>query len=194
MVLPLNIPQIDAFSDEELTSLCLANPDLSIERDKHGQIFINMSPTFALTSLNNSELNAEISLWNRQMKAGKVFDSNSAFILPDTSMRGPDVAWVQKEHWDQLSLKEKKSFPKLVPDFVVELISETDKLEEVKEKMEQWVKNGVRLAWLVNPKEQLTYVYQEGNEVVNEISFDETLSGKDVLAGFEVKLSEILEY
>ena len=194
MVLPLNIPQIDSFSDEELTSLCLANPELNIERDENGQIFINMSPTYALTSLNNSELNTEVSLWNRRMRAGKVFDSNSAFILPDTSMRGPDVAWVQKERWDKLSLKEKKSFPKLVPDFVVELASDTDLLDDVKNKMGKWIKNGVRLAWLVNPKEQLTYVYQKGSKVVREVSFDETLNGGQVLVGFEVKLSEILEY
>lgn len=194
MVLPLNIPQIDTFSDEELTSLCLANPDLSIERDENGQIFINMSPTYALTSLNNSELNTEVSLWNRQKKAGKVFDSNAAFVLPDTSMRGPDVAWVQKERWDKLSLQEKKSFPKLVPDFVVELASETDKLDDVKDKMKKWIKNGVRLAWLVDAKEQLTYVYQKGDEIVNEVSFHELLSGREVLSGFEVKLSEILEY
>lgn len=93
-----------------------------------------------------------------------------------------------------VSLKEKNSFPKLVPDFVVELLSETDKLDEIKGKMDKWIKNGVRYSWLVNPKEQLTYVYQEGSEIVTETSFDESLSGENVLTGFEVKLSEILEY
>lgn len=194
MVLPLNIPQFDTFSDEELLSLCLANPDLSIERDENGQIFINMSPTFALTSSNNSELNTEVSLWNRKKRAGKVFDSNSAFVLPDTSMRGPDVAWVRKERWEELSFEEKKSFPKLVPDFIVELLSDSDRLEEIKDKMKKWVKNGVRLAWLVNAKKELTYVYRFNSKIVDEVLFIETLSGEDVLPGFKVVLADILEY
>ena len=81
MVMPLNIPKVGKFSDEELVALCLANPDLNIERDEQGQILINMSPTYALTSSFNSSLNFEISLWNKKTKAGKVFDSNSAFFL-----------------------------------------------------------------------------------------------------------------
>ncbi|MCU0325987.1 MAG: Uma2 family endonuclease [Spirosomaceae bacterium] len=192
MTLPINIPQIDTFSDEELIALCLANPDLSIERDESGQLFINMSPTFALTSSNNSELNAELTIWNRKTKLGKVFDSNSAFILPDSSMRGPDVAWITKERWDALRIDEKKSFPKLAPDFVVELASESDNLEELKLKMAKWIQNGVRLAWLVNPKNRETYIYRQNKEV-EVLRFSQKLLGEDVLINFEVVLDDILE-
>lgn len=193
MTLPINIPQIDTFSDEELIALCLANPDLSIERDEHGQLFINMSPTFALTSSHNSELNAELTIWNRKTKLGKVFDSNSAFILPDSSMRGPDVAWITKERWDALRIDEKKSFPKLAPDFVVELASESDNIEELKQKMTKWIQNGVRLAWLVNSKNRETYIYRP-NKDVETLQFSQKLVGKDVLIGFEVVLDDILEF
>lgn len=191
MVLPLNIPQVSVFSDEELLRLCLANPELHIERDENGQLLINMSPTYALTSSNNSELNFEIALWNRQHKAGKVFDSNSAFVLPDTSMRGPDIAWIAQHRWDNLSLKEKKSFPKITPDFVAELQSDTDNIEELKAKMTKWVQNGVRLAWLISPQQKQTYIYHIGN--IEIISFDKPLTGRDVLVDFEVILSNILE-
>ncbi|MFN3848570.1 MAG: Uma2 family endonuclease [Spirosomataceae bacterium] len=193
MTLPINIPQIDTFSDEELIALCLANPDLSIERDEHGQLFINMSPTFALTSSNNSELNAELTIWNRKTKLGKVFDSNSAFILPDSSMLGPDVAWITKERWDALRIDEKKSFPKLAPDFVVELASESDNIEELKQKITKWIQNGVRLAWLVNPKNRETYIYRPNKEV-ETLQFGQKLIGEDVLIGFEVVLDDILEF
>ncbi|UFH54022.1 hypothetical protein [Spirosoma sp. KNUC1025] len=79
MQLPLNIPQIDRFTDDELVRFCLANPELNIERDENGTLYIDMSPTHLLTSSNNSELNTEIGIWNRKTKAGKVIDSNGGF-------------------------------------------------------------------------------------------------------------------
>lgn len=103
MQLPLHIPQLEQFSDEELVRFCLANPELQVERDENGALFINMSPTHLLTSSNNSELNIEIGIWNRKTKAGKVIDSNGGFFLKDKSMKAPDVAWIRKERWDALS-------------------------------------------------------------------------------------------
>jgi Uma2 family endonuclease len=124
----------------------LANPELNIERDEKGQISINMSPTYALISSFNSNILIEIGIWNRKTKTGKIFDSNSAFFLPDDSMHGPDVAWISKERWDSLIASEKKSIPKIVPDFIIVLQSETDNIKELKQKMTKWVKNGVKLA------------------------------------------------
>lgn len=192
MILPLNIPQIDRFTDDELVRFCLANPELNIERDENGTLYIDMSPTHLLTSSNNSELNTEIGIWNRKTKAGKVIDSNGGFFLKDKSMKAPDVAWIRREQWDSLSKKEKHSFPHLAPDFVLELVSDSDNLEIVKMKMEKWLANGVRLAWLVSPDEKLTYIYRLGQSPETK-SFTQTLSGEDVMLGFETVLAEILE-
>lgn len=191
MVMPLNIPSIGKFSDEELITLCLANPDLNIERDEKGQILINMSPTYALTSSFNSSLIFEIFSWNKKNKAGKVFDSNSAFFLPDSSMKGPDVAWVAIGRWDNLSMAEKKSIPKLVPDFIIELQSENDNISELKNKMGKWMENGVKLAWLVSPQSQETMVYFDNT--IENVPFKNKLDGKNVLVDLELIMSEILE-
>ena len=192
MQLPLHIPQIDHFTDEELVRFCLANPELNIERDENGILYINMSPTHLLTSSNNSELNTEIGIWNRKAKAGKVIDSSGGFFLKDKSMKAPDVAWIRRERWDALSKKEKHSFPYLAPDFVLELASDSDNLHAVKAKMEKWILNGVRLAWLVSPDEKLTYIYRPDQFPATKL-FTETLSGEEVLVGFETVLAEILE-
>jgi Uma2 family endonuclease len=191
MVVPLNIPSIGKFSDEELITLCLANPDLNIERDEKGQILINTSPTYALTSSFNSSLNFEIYSWNKKFKLGKVFDSNSAFFLPDSSMKGPDVAWVSKARWENLSLKEKKSIPKLVPDFIIELQSETYNQAELKQKMVKWMENGVQLAWLVCPQSQETLVYFKNTTEI--VPFKNKLDGKNILVDLEIIMREILE-
>lgn len=133
--MPLNIPQLDCFTDEELVRFCLANPELNVERDENSTLYIDMSPTHLLTSANNSELNTETGIWNRKAKAGKVFDSNGGFFLKDKSMKAPDVAWIRRERWEALSKKEKHSFPYLAPDFVLELVSDSDNLDAVKVKM-----------------------------------------------------------
>ena len=192
MQLPLHIPQLERFSDEELVRFCLANPELSVERDENGTLYLTMSPTHLLTSANNSELNIEIGIWNRRSKAGKVIDSNGGFFLKDKSMRAPDLAWIRRDRWDALSRDEKKSFPYLAPDFVVELQSDSDNINDLKRKMEKWIQNGVRLAWLISPRELQTYIYQPNRNFMTK-AFSETLSGEDVLVGFETVLANILE-
>lgn len=190
MVLPLNIPTDSKFSDGELVALCMANKDLNIERNENGQLLLNMSPTYALTSSYNSDLNFQIYLWNKTSELGRVFDSNSAFFLPDGSMRGPDVAWISNEKWDLLNIDEKKSIPKLVPDFIIELESETDNIEELKAKMDKWMGNGVKLAWLVSPKLKQTFIYDENS--ISSVSFNDIIYGGEVLKGLQLRLNEIL--
>jgi Uma2 family endonuclease len=193
MILPLKFPTLESFTDDELVAFSMANPDLFVERDERGQLFINITPTFALSSSNNSELITELGLWNRKYKAGKVLESNGGYFLPDSSMRVPDAAWIRLDRWNALSMAEKKSFPRLVPDFVIELKSETDSLAELKAKMHKWIENGVRLAWLVSTEEQVTYIYQPG-KVESQCLFTDRLVGEDVLIDFSVRLSDILEY
>jgi Uma2 family endonuclease len=192
MTIPLMLPNAGTFSDQELVKFCAQNPDIGIERDEHGRISIDMSPSYILTSSNNSELTTEIGLWNRKTKAGKVIDSNGGFFLKDRSMRAPDVAWIRRERWEALSQAEKKSIPHLVPDFVIELLSDTDSLKKTQKKMEKWIKNGVRLAWLVNTRSQQTEIYRPGQPTETQ-PFSATLSGEAVLDGFETILADILE-
>ncbi len=193
MIIPLHIPQLSKFSDDELVVFCPANPELVVERDENGQLFISMSPTYALTSSNSSELIAELVLWNRSKGNGKVLESSGGFFLPDTSMRVPDVAWIRNEQWVRLTPAEKKSFPYLSPDFIIELKSDTDSLADLQAKMEKWIGNGVRMGWLIIPEKAETHIYMPDSPVM-VLPFEALLEGGEVLPGFKVKLSEILEY
>lgn len=193
MILPLNIPAHPYFTDEELVAFCIANPDLNMERDENGQLHITMTSAFLVGSSNNSELIGELIIWNRKKKGGRVIESNGGFFLNDKSMRVPDVAWIHIERWNALSHDEKESFPHMAPDFVIELKSKTDNLAYLQRKMTKWIKNGVRLAWLVCPDSQTTYIYEPGKPQLAK-HFDETLSGGEVLIGFSTRLSDILEY
>jgi Uma2 family endonuclease len=190
MRLTLNFPQDLTFTDEELFAFCRANPDLRIERDENGFLLI-MPPTGLESSFRNNELSADVTNWNRKTRLGRVSDSNGGYTLPDTSMKAPDVAWVSHERLAAVSSDDLKRFAHVCPDFVMELLSENDTLPELQEKMEKYLKNGVRLGWLIDPKARLTHVYRPGREP-EAVPFEATLGGGEVMPGFELNVARTL--
>jgi Uma2 family endonuclease len=184
----LNTRSLRRFTDDEFYQFCSDNPDLKFELDAQKNIII-LSNSGGKAGNYNAEILAEIGLWNRIEKGGMCFDSSTTFRLPNGAVRSPDVAWIKMERWNALSGKEKKQFPPLCPDFIIEIKSPSDSLAAQKPKMNEWVSNGCRLAWLINPEEELTYVYSNGK--IESIPFEENLSGKEVTKGFEIKLSAI---
>jgi Uma2 family endonuclease len=164
----LKHPAFDNMSDDEFFSFCVQNKGLNIERDENKQILI-MPPEGNDSSAKNSILNFDLFLWNKKTRLAIVFDSSAGFYLSDTSMRNPDAAWISNEKWNRIGKEERKKFTNLTPDFVIELMSASDRLNSAKDKMEKWIKNGVLLAWLIDPKNETVHVYKSSGtmEVVN---------------------------
>lgn len=187
----LKFPSHTQLTDDELFDFCSTNKGLRIERNTKGELII-MSPVGGKSSSHNNAVGALLWLWNQNNKTGITFDSSGGFVLPDKAMRSPDAAWVDKKKWELLSEDQKKRFPPLSPDFVIKILSESDSLKELKLKMEEWIQNGTRLAWLIDPIEQKAYVYSEKGLTKTVDSFSEKLDGGDVLPGFELSL-EILK-
>ncbi len=186
----LHTSDVVRLSDDELFRLCAANRELRIERDSNGNLIL-MAPAGGETSARNVNLGADLVIWNRKTRLGIAFDSNGGFVLPNGAMRAPDISWIPIERWNGLSAEQRKKFLPLCPDFVVELRSPSDRLADVKKKMQEWMDNGCRLGWLIDPEEEKAYIYrQNGDQSVVE-SFDETLSGEDVMPGFVLALKEL---
>jgi Uma2 family endonuclease len=198
MLWPLNLvlERDDRLSDAEFFDFCQLNPKLRIERDETGQIFFDM-PTGTVqthncvSSVRNADLIAEVVIWNRRKKTGVVTDSNGGFTLPDTSVRAPDVAWTSNERLAMITDNELKKFAPVCPDFVIELLSESDNLPPLLKKMEKYLENGVRLAWLIDAVKQETTVYRP-DAPTQTVPFTNELSGYDVLPEFVVTLSELI--
>ncbi len=182
---------IGRMTDREFFLFASSNRDYKIERETNGQIIINM-PTGLKKSNFNSEFNYELIHWNRKYKLGYAFDSNGGFTLPDTSVKSPDASWVRKDRWENLAKHEKEVFGHLVPDFIVEIVSESDILSQQKIKMKQWIENGIILGWLIDPKSQTTFIYHLGKDDVEEKVFSETLDGEDILPNFSINLSVLI--
>lgn len=182
----LDIEPLGHINDEQFYQLCRKNPQIKFERHASGELVI-MSPTGGETGNLNSEINADIVIWNRQTKLGKVFDSSTCFKLPNGANRSPDVAWISLERWNELTSDEKSKFPPITPDFVLELMSPSDNLQETQLKMQEYINNGARLGWLLNQKAKQVQIYRLGKntEILNNPDY---LDGEEVLPGFRLQL------
>jgi Uma2 family endonuclease len=181
----LNLKTVN-LSDEQFYQLCHNNDEWRLEQTAQGELII-MPPIGAISGNRESDLNGFVWLWNRQTKLGKVFSSSTIFTLPNSAKRSPDVAWIAKERWDALPLEEQEKFAKICPDFVIELRSRTDSLTQLQAKMEEYLANGVRLGWLIDPMSQQIAIYRP-NQAVEIISLPTTLSGENVLPEFTLEL------
>mgnify|MGYP001244577748 CR=1 FL=1 len=186
--LALTLPN-GGFTDDQFYEFCQLNDNLKIERNSKGKIII-MALTGGKTGNRNAELNAEFVLWNRRKKNGFVFDSSTGFRIPSGATYSPDLAWVTNERWNTLTEEQKEKFVPLCPDFVVELVSVSQDVESLEDKITEFIENGCRLAWLVDPYEKMTHVYRP-KVAVEKIPFDQELHGGQVLEGFKIRLSDI---
>ncbi|MDM3845494.1 MAG: Uma2 family endonuclease [Aphanizomenon gracile PMC649.10] len=181
----LNIKNVE-LSDDQFYQLCQINEDWKLEQTAKGELII-MPPVGAISGNRESEFNADVVIWNRQTKLGKVFSSSTVFTLPNGGKRSPDVAWIANERWESLSIKEKEIFAKICPDFVIELRSRTDSLSQLQEKMQEYLNSGLRLGWLIDPQNQQVEIYRQ-NQSVEIVPLPTSLSGENVLPGFILEL------
>lgn len=185
----LNLNPIAKLTKEQFYTLCAANPDIRLELNTKGELII-MSPTGGETSAWNSKLIAALVNWNEQTGLGETFDSSGGFSLPNGAQRSPDAAWIPLEKWNALTLEEKKGFLPLCPDFVIELLSPSDSWKQGLNKMEEYMENGSRLGWLLDPQNKRVAIYrpEQAVEIVEAPTF---LSGEDVLEGFTLNIGKI---
>jgi len=176
-------------SEEKFMTICQKNPDVKFELNQKGELII-MSPTGGETGKRNAKINSRFVVWNEQTNLGEVFDSSTCFKLPNGAIRSPDVSWITKERWENLTSEERAKFPPLAPDFVLELMSPSDNLKDTQNKLQEYLETGVRLGWLINPKTRQVEIYRPGKtkEILDSPS---TLSGEDVLPGFMLELGNI---
>lgn len=187
--LTLNLSPVVQLNDDNFYNLCQANRDLKLERTAKGELVV-MSPTGGEGGKGEADLITDLNIWNRASNLGVVFSSSTGFKLPNGADRSPDAAWVRRERWEALSPQERRKFPPLAPDFVIELRSATDELEPLQQKMQEYMDNGVRLGWLINPQERQVEVYCQG-QPKQTLDSPASLFGEDVLPGFVLNLSRI---
>lgn len=181
------------FSLDEFREVAERYPDLRMERESNGKIRI-MSPVKAGSGKRENMVGFFLTRWNFEKKQGEVFGPSTGILLPDGSVKSPDLAWVSNNLIQALSPEEiENDFLRIVPDFVVEIRSKTDRIARLKQKMsDTWMKNGVRLGWLIDPFEEKAYIYRNAGAPEMLAGFGgRLLSGEAILPGFELPLEEL---
>lgn len=181
-------------TQQDFEQLCLEHPDRRIERTAQGEL-VEVAPVGGEGSSQEADLIGDLIIWNRRTKLGKVFSSQGGFKLPFGSTRAADAAWVQLERWEALTPEQRIGFPPICPDFVIELRSQSisngvvkpQSLSELRIKMAEYLASGLRLGWLINPHDQQIEIYRAG-QAVQVVSMPTTLSGGDVLPGFDLQV------
>ncbi|HEX9960593.1 MAG TPA: Uma2 family endonuclease, partial [Pyrinomonadaceae bacterium] len=141
-------------TDKAFYEFCRRNKDYRFEMDKRGNLIV-MPPTFLETSRKNAKINVKLGIWAEKDKTGIAFESDGMFILPNGAKRAPDAFWILKERYFALSQEEREErFARICPDFVIELRSKSDSLRKLQAKMREYIENGARLGWLIDPSEK----------------------------------------
>ncbi len=178
-------------TEEQFVEFCAQNSELRIERTEEGALEI-MPPTFIDTGNRNFEAVVDLGIWARQDGRGVGFDSSTGFTLPNGALRSPDAAWVLRSRLDALTEEGRMGFGHICPDFVIEIRSSSDRLSTLQAKMQEYIDNGARLGWLIDPIGRRAYVYRPG-VAVEVLDMPQTLSGDPELAGFALDLGAIWE-
>jgi len=190
MAVALNLRPALEITETQFEQIAHANPNLRLERSPQGALIV-MAPTGGETGERNASLTGQLWLWNHQNRLGHTFDSSTGFRLPNGAIRSPDAAWMDRQRWQALTPAQKQKYVPLCPDFVAELRSSSDELDELQAKMLEYLDNGCRLGWLIDPESQTVTIYRRDRNA-EVLQNPKSISGEDVLTGFTLNLQEIL--
>jgi Uma2 family endonuclease len=175
-------------SDAEFETMCHENDNVRLERTKEGAVRMN-PPTGGWTGSGNQEISRQLGNWWTAQELGRVFDSSTGFRLSDGSTLSPDASYLSEERLRSLPKEGLRGFPPVCPDFVIELRSESDALQELQDKMSDWIANGAQLGWLIDPYERRVLVYRPNHPP--EVVAGDIIAGDSPVQGFILDLTRI---
>ena len=193
---PLLLPWDLRLTPEQFERVCQANPEAVLELAADGAV-IAMTPTGGETSSRNSRLLIQLGIaLSRGKRSLRIFDSSGGFRLPDGSVLSPDASLVLEERWQALTPQQRRGFPPLCPDLVIELVSPSDEgprgVTALRRKMAHYQANGARLGWLLLPAERAVEIWRGGEQGMGErLENASRLEGAELAEGLALELEEI---
>jgi Uma2 family endonuclease len=188
----LNLEKV-GLSDDQFIELCSDNRDFHLELTAQKELLIMTLPG-PKTGRRNQTISTDLENWARQDGTGVTFAPSTLFRLPNGAMRAPDASWIRREQWDALTDEQQEKVPTLCPDFVVELMSPSDRrpvrFRMLQTKMDEYIANGAQLGWLIDPFEKNVYVYRPAKPV-ECLKNPAALYGDPILPGFVFQITEL---
>lgn len=189
VALPVRLRPPTPLSDEELIAFSEANKPCRVERLASGEILV-MTPSGFESNRREAYVVHELFAWAESDGRGAAFSSNAGFNLPDGSMLSPDAGWVEASRLQALAPGQRERFLPFAPDFVVEILSPSDSLVDLDAKMKQWIANGARLAWRIDPFGGTVGIYSDGAAPIL-LDRPAVVEGTGPVAGFRLRMERV---
>lgn len=126
----------------------------------------------------------------KERQLGYVFESSTGFRMPGGNVRVPDVSFVARGRYPDERVPE--GFGDLAPDLAVEVLSPDDRSRDVLDKVGEYLQAGVRLVWVIDPRQRTAAVHRSLTEV-RRLGPDDVLDGEDVVPGFRCRLADVID-
>ena len=161
-----------------------AGLDYKIELED-GRLSI-VGPSDIVSSEISSRLIAFLFAWINPRRLGRVFDSAGGFIMPDTNVKAPDVSFVRAARLRQ----SPRYFGELVPDLVVEIKSQSDRIKLIETKVLKFIELGAIVGILIDPDEETVTIYRSTGEPT-VLGNGDILTVAELFPGWELPVSEL---
>ncbi len=185
----LRLSPLISMSEDQFLAFCEQNDAIRIEKTANGELEL-MPPVHIDTGSKELEIASQLRNWTRQDGSGVAFGPSAGFMLPNGAVRSPDASWIRKSRLAELSERDKRGFGRICPDFVIELRSRSDSLRTLQAKMEEYMANGARLGWLLDPRNKRVHIYRPNMET-QILENPETVSAEPELAEFVLELEDV---
>lgn len=179
---------LPGMSEADFLAFCAQFPDQTLEYTADGTVIV-MPPTDRKTSARVVNVLLQLSNWATRAGRGVVTGPDGGYRLPSGSRFAPDAAWYDASRHPEAE-RSGEVFPVLAPEFVIEVRSPGDRLRLLREKMQEYIANGVQLGWLIDPLERTVEIYrpEQAPEILTNPS---SIAGEGPVASFTLTLERI---
>lgn len=185
---PVTIRLPEPLTDDELIAFSHRNRPYRIERNEKGELEI-MSPVNTNGGRREMLVGAKLFDW-AEVHGGIVVSSSAGFTLSDTSVRSPDASWLSDAQWNGLTDAEQRGFAPVCPEFLIEILSESDSRPKLEAKMEMWIANGAQLAWMIDPYAATVTIYRPGSPT-EVLKRPESVTAESIVPGFQLQMQKL---
>ena len=186
--MPLTLRLAVPMTDDELIAFSHRNRPWRIERNSGGELEI-MSPVGFEGGQRELFVMRVLGNWAEE-HGGICVSCDTGFALADRSVRSPDASWLSDESVRTLTPQQRRGFAPICPEFLIEVLSESDSRPKLERKMEMWMDAGAQLAWMIDPFQATVSISRRGSEPEVLIRPDTILAGEPV-AGFFLETAKL---
>ena len=176
-------------SESQFLAFCAEFPDCLLEYTAEGTLII-MPSTDPMSGARVAHVVRQLGNWAEQERSGTVVSPDTGFFFRKGSRRSPDATWFSDRRWQEAQTPG-MVFPVFAPDFVIEVLLPTDRRRTLREKMQEYIDNGVQLGWLIDPFERSVTIYRPG-QAPEVLAHPKSVAGEGPVAGFVLQLDQIL--